>query len=137
MMTRRTLLTALPAAGLLRGQQPAATDVTHVRIDAGEVTARVNPMIFGQFIEHLGRCIYGGIYEEGSPLSDERGFRRDVLAAVKRLHPPVLPWPGGNFLSSYHWEDGIGPKDPRPRRFDTPLFPIQSNPFRPNHCLHY
>ena len=61
MMTRRTLLTALPAASLLRGQQHAAADVTHVRIDAGEVTARVNPLIFGQFIEHLGRCIYGGI----------------------------------------------------------------------------
>ena len=106
MMTRRRLLATLPAAALLRGQQNSGTsDVTRVRIDAGEITARVNPMIFGQFIEHLGWCIYGGIYEEGSPLSDERGFRKDVLAAVKRLNPPMLRWPGGNFVSSYHWED--------------------------------
>ena len=95
MITRRMLLTGLSAAGLARTQPNAApAEVTHVRIGAAEVTARVNPMIFGQFIEHLGRCIYGGIYEEGSPLSDERGFRRDVLAAVKRLNPPVLRWPG-------------------------------------------
>jgi len=80
MITRRTLLASLPAAGLVR----AADDVTHVRVEADEVVARVNPMIFGQFIEHLGRCIYGGIYEEGSPLSDEHGFRKDVLEAVKR-----------------------------------------------------
>ncbi|HXI38986.1 MAG TPA: alpha-L-arabinofuranosidase C-terminal domain-containing protein [Bryobacteraceae bacterium] len=138
MMTRRTLLTALPVAGLLRGQQEhAATDITRVRIDAGEVIARVNPMIFGQFIEHLGRCIYGGIYEEGSPLSDERGFRKDVLAAVKRLHPPVLRWPGGNFVSSYHWEDGVGPKDQRPRRFDTAWFAIEPNRFGTNDCIEY
>src|SRR5690242_16988090 len=133
MISRRNFLAALPAAGVLGG----ADDLTHVRIDAGEIIARVNPMIFGQFIEHLGRCIYGGIYEESSPLSDARGFRKDVLAAVKRLHPPVLRWPGGNFVSSYHWEDGIGPKDQRPRRFDTAWFAVEPNRFGTNEFIEY
>jgi alpha-N-arabinofuranosidase len=133
MISRRNFLAALPAAGVLRG----ADDLTHVRIDAGEIIAHVNPMIFGQFIEHLGRCIYGGIYEEGSPLSDDRGFRKDVLVAVKRLHPPVLRWPGGNFVSSYHWEDGIGPKDQRPRRFDTAWYAVEPNRFGTNEFMEY
>ena len=77
MITRRKLLATLPAAALLRAQEnSSAPGVSRVRIDAGEIIARVNPMIFGQFIEHLGRCIYGGIYEESSPLSDDAGFAR-------------------------------------------------------------
>src|SRR6267142_2032834 len=66
-----------------------------------------------QFIEHLGRCIYGGIYDEGSPLADARGFRTDVLDAVRPLRIPILRWPGGNFVSGYHWLDGVGPRDKR------------------------
>ncbi len=92
MITRRSLLATLPAVGLMRSQ---TSDMTQVKIDAGQVIARVNPMIFGQFIEHLGRCIYGGIYDEGSTLADAQGYRKDVEAAVKRLNPPVLRWPGG------------------------------------------
>jgi alpha-L-arabinofuranosidase len=72
--------------------------------------------VFGGFVEHLGRCIYGGIYDEGSPLSDQHGFRTDVLALLRDLRPGVLRWPGGNFVSNYHWADGTGPKDSRPRR---------------------
>ena len=98
-------------ADLLKAQPKTSTGTTRVKIDAEQIVSRVNPMIFGQFIEHLGRCIYGGIYEEGSPLSDAQGFRKDVLEAVRRLNPPVIRWPGGNFASSYHWEDGVGPKD--------------------------
>src|SRR5699024_12176761 len=71
----------------------------------------INKNIYGNFAEHLGRCIYGGIYEEGSPLSDKDGFRKDVKQAVKDLHVPLLRYPGGNFVSNYHWEDGIGPKE--------------------------
>jgi alpha-L-arabinofuranosidase len=134
MITRRSLLSAIPAASLLRAQ---ASDLTQVKIDADRVVARVNPMIFGQFIEHLGRCIYGGIYEEGSPLADAQGYRKDVQAAVTRLNPPVLRWPGGNFVSSYHWEDGVGPKDQRPRRFDTAWFAVESNRFGTNDFLEY
>lgn len=89
-----------------------------IHIDFGRVTGQVDRRILGGFTEHLGRCIYGGIFDEGSPLADSEGFRTDVLEAVRRLAPPVLRWPGGNFASAYHWADGIGPRDQRPRRLD-------------------
>src|SRR5581483_10025754 len=87
-----------------------------LKIDPTRRLGRIDRRIYGSFIEHLGRCIYGGIYEAGSPLSDEHGFRRDVLQAIERLKIPVLRWPGGNFVSGYHWQDGIGSHDQRPRR---------------------
>jgi alpha-N-arabinofuranosidase len=97
----------------------------------------VDRRIFGNFIEHLGRCIYGGIYEEGSPLSDERGFRRDVLDAVRPLRVPVLRWPGGNFVSGYHWLDGVGPVDARPRRRELAWYAEESNRFGTNEFIEY
>ena len=83
--------------------------MARIAIDPARRIGAVDPRIFGNFIEHLGRCIYGGMYEEGSPLSDARGFRKDVLAAVRPLRIPLLRWPGGNFVSGYHWLDGVGP----------------------------
>ena len=75
--------------------------------------------IYGQFIEHLGRCIYGGIWVgEKSKIPNIKGFRKDVLEAIKEIRPPIVRWPGGNFASAYHWEDGIGPREQRPRRYD-------------------
>ena len=65
---------------------------------------------------HMGRCIYGGIYDPGNPLSDENGFRKDVLEALKELNVPVVRYPGGNFVATYHWLDGVGPKEKRPPR---------------------
>jgi alpha-N-arabinofuranosidase len=73
----------------------------HVKIWP-EKTGEINDMIYGHFIEHLGRCIYGGVFDEHSAKSDSRGFRRDVLEAVKRIQCPILRWPGGNFVSAYH-----------------------------------
>ena len=145
MTSRRTMISGFAALATLRvPSMDSAQDVaaptgglTRVRIDAERVSARVNPMIFGQFIEHLGRCIYGGIYEEGSALADERGFRKDVLGAVRRLNPPILRWPGGNFVSSYDWKDGIGPKEQRPRRFDTAWYAEESNRFGTNDFIEY
>src|SRR3954453_11056062 len=67
-------------------------------------------MVFGHFIEHFHRQIYGGIYEPGSPLSDERGFRLDVIEAMRELRAPVVRWPGGCFVSAYHWLAGAGPR---------------------------
>ena len=81
----------------------------------GEPTA-INPLLYGQFIEHLGRCVDGGLYEEDSPLSDARGFRTDVLEKVKALDVPLLRFPGGTVTKIYHWEYGIGPKEDRPKR---------------------
>lgn len=65
---------------------------------------------------HMGRCIYGGIYDPGNPLSDENGFRKDVLDALKDLNIPTVRYPGGNFMATYHWIDGVGPRDQRPAR---------------------
>jgi len=90
--------------------------VAQVRIDVDRPLGRVDRRIFGGFIEHLGRCIYGGIFDEGSPLADARGFRTDVLEAVRALAPAHVRWPGGNFASGYHWVDSIGPAADRPRR---------------------
>ena len=88
--------------------------MTSIAIDPGRVLGQVDRNVFGGFVEHLGRCIYGGLYEEGSPLSDDRGFRKDVLGLLRELRMGVLRWPGGNFVSNYHWQDGIGPADVRP-----------------------
>jgi alpha-N-arabinofuranosidase len=90
--------------------------LAQVSIDVDRPLGRVDRHIFGGFIEHMGRCIYGGIFDEGSPLSDARGFRTDVLDAVRALAPAHVRWPGGNFVSGYHWVDGIGPQADRPRR---------------------
>jgi alpha-N-arabinofuranosidase len=89
-----------------------------IKIDPERQVGDIDKMIYGNFVEHLGRCIYGGLYEPGSPLSDADGFRKDVLEATKELNVPIVRWPGGNFVSGYHWEDGIGEKALRPVRID-------------------
>ena len=76
-----------------------------IKVDVEEITGKIDTNIYGYFIEHLGRCIYEGIYEEDSLLSDERGFRVDILEAVRNIECLLLRWPGGNFASNYHWED--------------------------------
>ena len=77
----------------------------------------------------MGRCIYGGLYEPGSPLSDEDGFRKDVIEAMKELKIPVVRYPGGNFCATYHWMDGIGPRDQRPARPELAWLGVESNQF--------
>ncbi len=77
---------------------------------------RVDPMLYGQFIEHLGSCIDGGLFEPGSALSDTNGFRRDVLEKARELRPRILRWPGGTYTKIYHWQDGVGPLAERRRR---------------------
>ena len=108
-----------------------------IKIDAERIIGKVDPNIYGHFIEHLGRCIYGGIYEENSSLSDERGFRKDVLKAVKNIKCPILRWPGGNFASNYHWEDGIGPREKRPVRFDLAWGKEETNRFGTDEFIEY
>jgi alpha-L-arabinofuranosidase len=78
-------------------------------VDRERGTRRYDPMIFGHFIEHFHTQVYGGIFWPGHPLSDERGFRRDVIDALRELKVPVMRWPGGNFVSDYHWRDAVGP----------------------------
>jgi alpha-N-arabinofuranosidase len=108
-----------------------------ITVDLDRPLGMVDPRIFGGFIEHLGRCIYGGVYDEGSPLSDELGFRRDVLEAAKGLRIPVLRWPGGNFVSGYNWTDGIGPKDERPKRLENAWHSTESNRFGTDEFIEY
>ncbi len=80
-----------------------------VLLDRDFAIGNTDPRLFGAFVEHLGRCVYGGIYEPGHPTADARGFRQDVLALVKELGPTIMRYPGGNFVSGYNWEDGVGP----------------------------
>ena len=78
-------------------------------LDRDFAIGRIDPRLYGSFIEHLGRAVYGGIYEPGHPEADERGFRRDVMALVDELGVSAIRYPGGNFVSGYNWEDGVGP----------------------------
>lgn len=111
--------------------------MTRIKIDPDRVLGTVDPRIFGGFIEHLGRCIYGGVFDEGSALADENGFRRDVLDAAKRLRMPLLRWPGGNFVSGYHWTDGVGPRAGRPRRMNLAWSAEESNTFGTDEFMAY
>ncbi|MGE5132221.1 MAG: alpha-N-arabinofuranosidase [Gemmatimonadota bacterium] len=111
--------------------------MTRIAVDAGRPIGQLDAKVFGGFIEHLGRCIYGGIYDEGSSLADERGFRKDVLSLLRDLRVGVLRWPGGNFVSNYHWQDGIGPAGDRPRRADLAWGGEESNRFGTDEFLAY
>src|SRR5690625_6121523 len=82
-------------------------------LDKDFVIYEVDPRIYGSFIEHLGRAVYGGLYEPGHPSADEKGFREDVINLVKELQVPIIRYPGGNMVSAYNWEDGVGPKEER------------------------
>lgn len=89
----------------------------------------VDDRLFGSFIEHLGRAVYGGIYEPGHPMADARGFRKDVLELIRELDVPVVRYPGGNYVSGFNWEDSVGPVDKRPRRLDLAWSTIEPNTF--------
>jgi len=80
--------------------------------------AEIDRRIYGNFVEHLGRCVYGGIYQPNHASADEFGFRKDVIKLVKELQIPIIRYPGGNFVSNYYWEDGVGPVSERPKRLD-------------------
>ena len=98
-------------------------------LDRDYQIGRIDPRIYGSFVEHLGRCVYGGIYEPGHPRADAQGFRQDVLALVRQIGVPVVRYPGGNFVSGFRWEDSIGPKERRPRRLDLAWSTTESNEF--------
>ena len=84
------------------------SNTARVVVDTDAPARSHDPMIFGGFIEHLGKQIYGGFFEPGSPLADEEGFRLDVIEAIRELKVPVIRWPGGCFVDSYHWRKGVG-----------------------------
>ena len=100
---------------------------SEVLLDRNFAIGATDRRLFGAFVEHLGRCVYGGIYEPDHPTADARGFRGDVLELVRELGPTIVRYPGGNFVSGYRWEDGVGPRDQRPVRRDLAWQTTESN----------
>lgn len=105
------------------------TKVARLTLDPGFVIGPVRRRLFGSLVEHMGRCVYTGIYEPGHPAADERGFRRDVLDLTRELGVSVVRYPGGNFVSGYRWEDGVGPLAERPTRLDLAWRSVEPNAF--------
>jgi alpha-N-arabinofuranosidase len=99
----------------------------HLTIDPHFAVGPINRRLFGSFVEHLGRCVYDGIYEPGHPDADEDGFRRDVIELVKELGVSTIRYPGGNFVSGYRWEDGVGERSERPKRLDLAWHSLETN----------
>jgi alpha-N-arabinofuranosidase len=108
-----------------------------VYLDTNRTISPISPLVFSGFAEHMGRAIYEGIYEPASPHADERGLRKDVLAALRELNFRSIRYPGGNFLSGYRWLDGVGPRDQRPRRRDLAWQSIETNQFGTNEFIEF
>jgi len=108
-----------------------------IHIDNNRTISEISPLLFGGFAEHMGRCVYEGIYDPASPHADENGFRRDVLAALREQNYTTVRYPGGNFLSGYNWLDGVGPKDQRPPRRDLAWQSVETNQFGTNEFIEF
>src|SRR5262245_13660191 len=135
---RRSLfLTAALLGALAPPPLPAQSTTARIRLDPDRTIDVVDPRVFGNFVEHLGRCVYGGVFEEKSPLADAEGFRKDVMEGARGLGVTLLRWPGGNFASGYNWKDGIGPRDQRPPRRDHAWGALESNRFGTDEFLTY
>jgi alpha-N-arabinofuranosidase len=110
--------------------QTPETNKASLVIHGDQTGPTINRNIYGHFAEHLGRLIYDGLWVgEDSKIPNTRGLRNDVVAALKELHVPVLRWPGGCFSDEYHWKDGIGPRDKRPRRPNASWGGVDTNAF--------
>jgi alpha-N-arabinofuranosidase len=126
-MTIYMLLSPIPLRAQAQNAEPLKAELV---IRADEPKGTINRNIYGQFAEHLGRLIYGGLWVgEDSPIPNTRGLRNDVIAALKELHIPVIRWPGGCFSDEYHWRDGIGPRDKRPHRPNASWGGVDTNAF--------
>ncbi|HEU5235079.1 MAG TPA: alpha-N-arabinofuranosidase [Terriglobales bacterium] len=126
---------AIADAALASSWAQSASATTRVVIDPAFSTTPLDRNIFGSFLEHLGRAIYDGIYDPGSRLSDANGFRTDVIREVHTLGVPIIRYPGGNFVSGYHWLDGVGPKKDRPQVLDRAWNTLETNQFGTNEFI--
>jgi len=108
---------------------------TTVVIDTDRQISPIDRHLFGSFLEHLGRAIYEGIYDPKSKFADSKGFRTDVMKEVHDLGVPIIRYPGGNFVSGYHWLDGVGPKDKRPTVLDRAWNTLETNQFGTNEFI--
>jgi len=104
-------------------------DPTTLTLHTDFTVGTVDERIFGGFLEHMGRSVYEGVYQPDSAHADEQGLRADVLSALDRLHMPLVRYPGGNFVSGYHWTDGVGPRADRPTRRELAWSSIEPNDF--------
>jgi len=129
------LAIAIADAALARSWAQSASATTRVVIDPAFSSAPLDRHIFGSFLEHLGRAIYEGIYDPGSRLADANGFRTDVMREVHTLGVPIIRYPGGNFVSGYHWLDGVGPKKDRPQVLDRAWNTLETNQFGTNEFI--
>ena len=116
------------APGIVRAQSSTSARA-RVILDPARPLTTLDRRLFGSFIEHIGRCIYEGIYDPGSKLSGPDGFRKDVLDEVRQLHVPIIRYPGGNFVSGYNWLDGVGPRKDRPRVLNRASNSLETNQF--------
>ena len=121
---------ALGRFGIAQGDRP-----TRVIVDSTRQIAPIDRHLFGSFLEHLGRAIYEGIYDPKSKFADSNGFRTDVMKEIRDLGVPIIRYPGGNFVSGYHWLDGVGPKDKRPAVLDRAWNTLETNQFGTNEFL--
>jgi len=106
-----------------------------ILIDPSYVVTSIDPRLYGGFAEHLGKHIYTGMFEPSHPSADSNGFRTDVIDLVKGLGMPIIRYPGGNFVSGYDWEDGVGPKVKRPKRLDLAWGVTETNQFGTNEFM--
>ena len=113
----------------------SSSPTTRVVIDSTRVIAPIDRNIFGSFLEHLGRAIYEGVYDPKSKFADANGFRTDVMKEIKGIGVPIIRYPGGNFVSGYHWLDGVGPKKDRPHVLDRAWNTMDSNQFGTNEFI--
>jgi alpha-L-arabinofuranosidase len=115
----------------------AASGPARAVLSRGRYRAELDRRLLGAFLEHLGRAIYTGVYEPGSKLADGHGFRTDVLSEVKTLGVPIMRYPGGNFVSGYNWQDGVGPKDKRPTVLERAWNSLETNQFGTNEFIEW
>lgn len=108
-----------------------------IKIDVDRTIGEVDSLIYGNFLEHLGRAVYGGAYDPDSPHANEQGFRTDVIEAARDLNVTLLRYPGGNFVSNYHWQDGVGPVEERPTRLELAWHRLESNHFGTNEFMQF
>jgi alpha-N-arabinofuranosidase len=102
---------------------------TRIVLNSEYIKGQINPLIYSSFVEHMGRVVYSGIFEPGHPDADEDGFRTDVMEKMKNLGVTAVRYPGGNFVSGYHWQDGVGPIENRPKRRELAWKSIETNEF--------
>ncbi|WP_245557586.1 hypothetical protein [Deinococcus peraridilitoris] len=114
-----------------------APNAATVRLDPHRVIGDISPLLFGGFAEHMGRCIYEGIYDPGSPAADENGLRIDTLDALRELNCSIIRYPGGNFVSGYDWRDGVGPRDQRPVRREMAWRSLETNQLGTNEFIDF